>query len=204
MASPSPPALVPGRGVPGPVRRARQRCGARRGRGSDRVARPPSAGAPGCRRTVGAPGVPCRRVTDSGGPGHLGAPIDAGRLGLHCRRVRSLDAARRLDLLLDAFDDLGLLAGHLDSLLADGVTGDRDRRGDARTQAFGEGLGSLPPPAGVPVPRARPLYWRRSLGRDPPKVSHPGAEPAAGLLRKRATDFFLGPGGEGGRRPQER
>jgi hypothetical protein len=60
-------------------------------------------------------------------------------LGSRCGRVRSLDAARRLHLLFDAFGDLGLLAGHLDSLYADAMAGDRDRRRAARPQAFAEG-----------------------------------------------------------------
>jgi hypothetical protein len=63
----------------------------------------------------------------------ISAPVKAGRLRRRCGRVRFstgrergdslLDAAHRFNLLFDAFGDLGLLAGHLDSLLADAVAG---------------------------------------------------------------------------------
>jgi hypothetical protein len=43
-----------------------------------------------------------------------------------------LNAAHRFHLLFDAFGDLGLLAGHLDSQLSNAVAGDRDWRRDAR------------------------------------------------------------------------
>jgi hypothetical protein len=111
-------------------------AGACRGRGSDRVDRPPGASAPGCRRTVEGPGVPGRRVTDTGGPAHLGAgqgrspgpALWAFARSTHRELGDSpLDAAP-LRLLFDAFGDVGLLAGYLDSLLADAVAGDRDRR----------------------------------------------------------------------------
>jgi hypothetical protein len=67
VASPPPAALVSARGAPGPVRRARPTSGARRRRGSDRVARPPRAGAAGCRWIGEAPRVPGRRTGLSSG-----------------------------------------------------------------------------------------------------------------------------------------
>jgi hypothetical protein len=60
VASPSPTALVPARGIPGPVRGAVARSGARRGWGADRVAGPPRASVARRGRAGGAPSVPSR------------------------------------------------------------------------------------------------------------------------------------------------
>ena len=97
MALPPPAALVSARGASGHVRRARQRFGARPGRGPDRVDRPPRAGAPSRSGNLPAPRVPGHKaahVADRFAPAAGTSGAGGGTARLLLVRIRSCAVAQ--------------------------------------------------------------------------------------------------------------